>query len=1001
MTATPPQGCTVVGCSITTIAQHRTFSKCAGLISFLSLVSFILVMLSSMTLQVIRTDRLIYVYRLTWTLEISTLNITKSAECHGCDIDVHNFDLQWYPQVYTHVAATIVKFVNNATNVTKTSTISGRNFTLPSSAAGDDASVVFDSVITTHIGGTLYTLWELSLIIVILCIYLFFRTYPNRYRGIDGIEIYSHSLITIGNGTDRTVKCVESKTILTHAFLEHADISNALELSAFIDRDIDHGCNEYGASPPGVLVRVSSLTATTTNFVGGTEDKTSAASKASPSVPLSPPNVPQTSSTRPNNRPTVLGSQPPRNTVNAPSTATGSTPAEPASSELVDSVSSTATPLRPDASKGNENSDVGPISSSGLLVPVSHQEASKKSPTSQPSAPIPTVLILGTSIQSASPQPFVAAGLTFTPSQPEPSQEPKNLASLVGSDLTISPTNPNPTPSTLDIGSVQPESEPLVIGGLTFHPIIPSPASISPSLQNSMIQERPKPVAPVPTAFSIAGTTISRGGHGLTVSGTFISVGPSDLIIGAHTIPLASVSAPASPLITPNPAGYSVAGTFITPGAIITVSGTLVSLGSSNLVIGTQTIPLPSAPASPVFSLGGETFTANPTGFLIHGTTILPNRPGITVSGTRLFLGSSGLVIGTQTIPLPPALPSSVFSLGGETFTANPTGFPIHGTPILPNSPAVTIFGTPVSLGSSGLVLGTSTIAIPPSPSILAINSHAFTAIPSGFSIGGTAIYQNGSPITISGTSISLGASVLVVGSSTIALPSSASILTINGQTLTAIPSGFSIGGTAIYQNGSPITISGTSISLGASVLVVGSSTIALPSSASILTINGQTLTAIPSGFSIAGTAIHPGSPPVTISGTPISLGASALIIGSSTVPLSSATEGVGSAILSGLGIAVSPSSSSSSLTGPGNGNGSLPFTGAQTRVEAPGILGLVTLWLGVLIGVGAVMSGWCWWLMSVMTFPIPLLDPRLNSRRTQQKPSNSLPFLVWSSARL
>lgn len=87
-------------------------------------------------------------------------------------------------------------------------------------------------------------------------------------------------------------------------------------------------------------------------------------------------------------------------------------------------------------------------------------------------------------------------------------------------------------------------------------------------------------------------------------------------------------------------------------------------------------------------------------------------------------------------------------------------------------------------------------------------------------------------------------------------------------------------------------------------------------------------------------------------------------MIGSSTVPLVSVTGGVGPAILSGLGITVSPTSATGSGngngngsaagsgngSGSGNGNGSVPFTGAQGRVETPGSALLASLWIGMLV---------------------------------------------------
>lgn len=87
------------------------------------------------------------------------LTVTSpTASCGGCSIHIAKFELDWYQEVYTHVAATVVKFVNNDTNVTTTSTVQGGSFTLPRSARGDLALAVFDSVLTTNIGGTLYTL---------------------------------------------------------------------------------------------------------------------------------------------------------------------------------------------------------------------------------------------------------------------------------------------------------------------------------------------------------------------------------------------------------------------------------------------------------------------------------------------------------------------------------------------------------------------------------------------------------------------------------------------------------------------------------------------------------------------------------------------------------------------------------------------------------------------------------------------------------------------------
>lgn len=87
-----------------------------------------------------------------------SINPTATKPCGGCNVHFQQFDLQWYSEAYTHVAATVLKFVNNATNITTTSTIQGSTFKLPESIDYDLPEIVSNSVITTNIGGTVYTL---------------------------------------------------------------------------------------------------------------------------------------------------------------------------------------------------------------------------------------------------------------------------------------------------------------------------------------------------------------------------------------------------------------------------------------------------------------------------------------------------------------------------------------------------------------------------------------------------------------------------------------------------------------------------------------------------------------------------------------------------------------------------------------------------------------------------------------------------------------------------
>lgn len=90
-----------------------------------------------------------------WT-SITTLPSHSQAYA-GCEVDVGNFEFDWSNEIYTHTAATIVTIINNATNVTRVSTIYASGFILPDSARGD-AQTVSDVTLTTNLAGIDYTL---------------------------------------------------------------------------------------------------------------------------------------------------------------------------------------------------------------------------------------------------------------------------------------------------------------------------------------------------------------------------------------------------------------------------------------------------------------------------------------------------------------------------------------------------------------------------------------------------------------------------------------------------------------------------------------------------------------------------------------------------------------------------------------------------------------------------------------------------------------------------
>jgi len=66
---------------------------------------------------------------------------------------------------------------------------------------------------------------------------------------------------------------------------------------------------------------------------------------------------------------------------------------------------------------------------------------------------------------------------------------------------------------------------------------------------------------------------------------------------------------------------------------------------ASNAAVTTTAIPF-------VFTIAGDVFTANAQGLAIAGTEIFRGSAAVTISGTPISLGTSDLVVGTSTVPL-------------------------------------------------------------------------------------------------------------------------------------------------------------------------------------------------------------------------------------------------------------------------------------------------------------------------------------------------------------
>ena len=279
----------------------------------------------------------------------------------------------------------------------------------------------------------------------------------------------------------------------------------------------------------------------------------------------------------------------------------------------------------------------------------------------------------------------------------------------------------------------------LMLGTLIAQTILPSLAPFITAVGGHLIQ-----AAPFPGGILVDGHSVTRGGDPITVSGTPIALHSNgNLVLGTSTVPgflsslvptSATVFTVGSQTLTLSSNSLIAAGTTLRPNdPDISIDGTIVSLGDSELQIGTNTIPLShdtSILPITVITAAGQPFTILPNHVAIAGTTFTANAPAITLAGTPISFGADHLVVGTSTIPLPSLPPTSIITIAGQTYAISQAanGVSIAGTTIQLGQPAIRISGTPVALDSSALVIGgTSTI---PYQSIVGVS-------PLSYGIGG------------------------------------------------------------------------------------------------------------------------------------------------------------------------------------------------------------------------------------------------------------------------
>ena len=449
--------------------------------------------------------------------------------------------------------------------------------------------------------------------------------------------------------------------------------------------------------------------------------------------------------------------------------------------------------------------------------------------------------------------PVVAPTLMPAPNNADPTTMPERsiAPSSTAAKPAISPMDPADPPARTGYPG-QDSSIPslgLASGGPAIPASPPGDPIATPTIQSDPPAD-PKVSQPATPAISAVGVKDPPADPNLSSShATNLLYGGAQLVPTNHKAPTQPDPQRDDPQSQAQGLGALIYGAFGNSGPVSDDAANglnTISVSSTDVqninVGGGQVIPV----APDYLKIAGQTVVPNPTGMVVAGFTIVPGGNAFTLSNTPISLGPSGaLVIGSTTISLtalsPTPLVLSALTVAGQTFTPNPTAFPVASTTISAGGPAVTIGGTIVSLQSSGtLIVGSSMIALsatstPPTNKVFTVASQTFIANPTAFSIAGTTISAGSPAITIAGTTISLQSSgALLIGSSTIPLlaPQTPipSLLNINGLEIEAQSSIIIVDDVKISPGAPGVTINGTVVSLEAAgaTLDVGTGRFAL-----------------------------------------------------------------------------------------------------------------------------------------------------------------------------
>jgi acetoacetate decarboxylase len=161
----------------------------------------------------------------------------------------------------------------------------------------------------------------------------------------------------------------------------------------------------------------------------------------------------------------------------------------------------------------------------------------------------------------------------------------------------------------------------------------------------------------------VTGKTVTIGEPAATINGIPISLGYSEFVFGTRTEMFSLPTMSATPdtvlsmddtIVTLKGGSLVVAGNTMTIGEpAATIDGIPISLGYSEFVFGTRTevfsLPTMSVISDTVVSMDDTIVTLKGGSLVVAGKTVTIGEPAATINGIPISLGSSELVVGSQT----------------------------------------------------------------------------------------------------------------------------------------------------------------------------------------------------------------------------------------------------------------------------------------------------------------------------------------------------------------